>query len=165
MNLAEFLHASAARHSNRPAVTDLRSGRSMSYGQLAREAERVAAFLIAQGVGPGQRIGLVAPNGLAYLPAAFGLLAAGACLVPLAGHLTPLETAHVLTEVQLNGCLAWPKAESFSGLQIPAIVSSGVREGVTFQWIDPAAERPVDVAGVKPAFIPLTSWTTSGSQC
>src|SRR6059036_1559079 len=88
MNLAELLHASAARHANRPGVTDVRSGRSLSYGQLAREAERVATFLIAQGVEPGQRIGLLAP---------------GACLTPLASHLTQAETAQIMTEVQVNG--------------------------------------------------------------
>jgi len=60
----------------------------VSYGQLAREAERVAAFLKTEGVEPGQRIGLLAPNDLTYLPAAFGLLAAGACFVPLASNLT-----------------------------------------------------------------------------
>ena len=75
MNLAEFLQSSAERLSDRPAVTDVGSGGSLTYGELAREAERVAAFLRAQGVEPRQRIGLMAPNSLAYLPAAFGLLA------------------------------------------------------------------------------------------
>ena len=93
MNLADFLASTAARFSSRAAVSDVRSGRALTYGQLAAEAERVAAFLIAQGVEPGQRIALVAPNGLAYLPAAFGLLAAGACVTPLASSLTPAETA------------------------------------------------------------------------
>ena len=110
MNLAEILFATAERHSPRRAVTDVRSGRSVSYGQLASEAERLAAFLKAEGVEPGQRIGLLAPNDLTYLPAAFGLLAAGACFVPLASNLTPTEIAEIVREVQLNGCVAWPKA-------------------------------------------------------
>src|SRR5881628_1637505 len=164
MNLVELLQSSAARHSNRPAVTDVRSGRSVSYGQLAREAERVAAFLIAQGVGPGQRIGLMAPNDLAYLPAAFGLLAAGACLTPLAGHLTPVETTQVMAEVQLNGCLAWPKADPFSRPQSPAIVSGGVCDGFTFRWIDRGAEGPAEFGGLNPAFIRFTSGTTASSK-
>ena len=70
-------------------MTDVRSGRSLTYRELAAEADRVAAFLIAQGVEPGQRIALMAPNDQAYLPAAFGLLAAGACVTPLASSLTP----------------------------------------------------------------------------
>ncbi len=164
MNLVELLHSSAARHSSRPAVTDVRSGRSVSYGQLAREAERVAAFLIAQGVGRGQRIGLMAPNGLAYVPAAFGLLAAGACLTPLPAHLTPAETTQVTAAVQMNGCLAWPGADPFSRPQSPAIVSGGVCDGFTFRWIDRGAEGPAEFGGLNPAFIRFTSGTTASSK-
>ncbi len=164
MNLVELLHSSAARHSSRPAVTDVRSGRSVSYGQLAREAERVAAFLIAQGVRPGQRIGLMAPNGLAYVPAAFGLLAAGACLTPLPTHLTPAETIQVMGEVQLNGCLAWPSADPFSRPQRHAIVTGGVCDGFTFRWIDRGAEGPAEFGGLNPAFIRFTSGTTASSK-
>src|SRR5262249_57976068 len=109
MNLAEILFATAERHSPRRAVTDVKSGRSISYGQLAREAERLGAFLKAEGVEPGQRIGLLAPNDLTYLPAAFGLLAAGACFVPLASNLTQTEIAEIVREVQLKGGLTGPK--------------------------------------------------------
>jgi acyl-CoA synthetase (AMP-forming)/AMP-acid ligase II len=52
---------------------------------------------------PGQRIALIAPNGLAYLPAAFGLLATGACMVPLAGGIASGEVTQTMTEIQVNG--------------------------------------------------------------
>lgn len=164
MNLAELLQLAAARHSQRPAVTDVRSGRSLSYGQLAREAERVAAFLVAEGVEPGHRIGLMAPNDLAYLPAAFGLLAAGACLTPLAGHLTPVEIAQIMTGVQLHGCLAWPKADPCPGPESRATVPGGVCEGFGFRWIDRAAGGPAGFEGLNPAFIRFTSGTTASSK-
>src|SRR6266705_6309432 len=164
MNLAELLHASAARHTNRPGVTDVRSGRSLSYGQLAREAERVATFLIAQGVEPGQRIGLVAPNALAYLPAAFGLLATGACLTPLASHLTQAETAQIMTEVQVNGCLSWPKAARHSAREGGVIVSGGECDGFTFWWTDRGAQGPTEFRQLNPAFVRFTSGTTASSK-
>ncbi len=164
MNLAELLHASAARHANRPGVTDVRSGRSLSYGQLAREAERVATFLIAQGVEPGQRIGLVAPNALAYLPAAFGLLATGACLTPLASHLTQAETAQIMTEVQVNGCLSWPKAARHSAREGGVIVSGGECDGFTFWWTDRGAQGPTEFRQLNPAFVRFTSGTTASSK-
>src|SRR5262245_2679736 len=112
MNLAEVVHASADRHRSRPAVTDVRADRSLSYEALAHEADRIAAFLSAQGVEPGQRIGLVAPNGLAYLPAAFGLLQRGGCLVPIAQSLTTAEVRDVVARVDVNGCLSWPDARN-----------------------------------------------------
>jgi long-chain acyl-CoA synthetase len=164
MNLAEFLHASAGKHSTRPAVTDVGSGRSLNYGELAREAERVRAFLIAQGVEPGQRIGLMAPNGLGHLPAAFGLLATGACLTPLASHLTPAETAQIVTEVELNGCLCWPGAEGLPGSEGRATLADGECAGFAFQWIDRRAEGPAEFHRLNPAFIRFTSGTTANSK-
>jgi acyl-CoA synthetase (AMP-forming)/AMP-acid ligase II len=171
MNLAEILFATAERHSPRRAVTDVRSGRSVSYGQLAREAQRLAAFLRTEGVAPGQRIGLLAPNGLTYLPAAFGLLAAGACFVPLASNLTPTEIAAIIREVQLNGCLSWPKAAPLPTVpghaDAPArraVVKGGDCDGYAFQWIDRGAEAPAEFPKLNAAFIRFTSGTTSRSK-
>src|SRR5947208_5100249 len=161
---AELLYSSAEGHSGRPAVTDVASGRSLEYGQLAREARRVAAFLIAQGVEPGHRIGLMAPNSLAYLPAAFGLLATGACLTPLATHLTPAEAAQITTEVQVNGRLPWPKADRLSGGEGGAVMSGGECDGLTFQWTDRDAAGPVEFTQLNPAFIRFTSGTTASSK-
>src|SRR5215472_9715096 len=115
MNLADLLRASAEKHGQRPAVTDVESGRALTYDALAREAERVAAFLVAHGVEQGQRVALLAPNGLGYLPAAFGLLATGACLTPIALNLAPPEIAKVLKEIDVNACLTWPGAEGLLG--------------------------------------------------
>src|SRR5207245_1319355 len=143
----DLLHASAERHADRPAVTDVRSGRSLTYGALARDAGRVTALLTAQGVQPGQRIGLLAPNAPAYLPAAFGLLSTGACLVPIATNLTPAERAQVLSEVDVNGCLSWSESEGF-----------------VFSWMNRDAEGPAELRGLEPAFIRFTSGTTDRSK-
>ena len=163
MNLVELLYTSAERHSPRRALTDVRSGRSLSYGQLAREAQRLGAFLKTHGVEPGQRIGLLAPNDLAYVPAAFGLLASGACLVPLASNLTPTETAEIVRDVQLNGCLAWPKAGVLAGARV-ADVQGGECDGFRFQWLDREAEAPAEFYSLNPAFIRFTSGTTARSK-
>jgi len=163
MNLADLLHSSAERYAARRALTDVRSGRSLSYGQLAREAQRVAAFLKAQGVETGQRIGLLAPNDLAYVPAAFGLLAAGGCLVPLASNLTPTEIAEIVREVQLNGCLAWPGADAPPGAG-HAVLEGGECANFTFAWLDRDARSPDEFYSLDPAFIRFTSGTTARSK-
>ncbi|HVQ77391.1 MAG TPA: class I adenylate-forming enzyme family protein [Candidatus Binatia bacterium] len=164
MNLAGILHASARRHAARPAVTDVRSGRSLTYSDLARESDRVAAFLTAQGVQAGHRIGLLAPNSLAYLPAAFGLLATGACLTPVASNLTPHERAQVLGEVEVNGFLSWSATDSLPHRPEGAIVPGGQCEGFAFQWIDRAAGGPAGFQALNPAFIRFTSGTTANSK-
>jgi long-chain acyl-CoA synthetase len=164
MNLASFLHASADAHPERPAVTDVRTGRVVSYGQLAREADRVATFLRAQGVQPHQRIGVLAPNDLAYMPAAFGLLATGACLVPIASNLAPAETAQIAREVELNGCLSWPRADNLANDGTASVLPEGECRGFAFQWLAREAEGPPALARLNPAFIRFTSGTTAHSK-
>jgi long-chain acyl-CoA synthetase len=164
MNLADLLHATAEKHGQRPAVTDVQTGRSLSYAELSREAERVAAFLIAQGVERGQRIALLAPNGLAYLPAAFGLLATGACLTPIALNLAPPETATVLREIDVNGCLTWPRQEPDPGAGPRALLGGGACDGFGFQWVDRDARAPEAFGRLNPAFVRFTSGTTAHSK-
>jgi long-chain acyl-CoA synthetase len=161
VNLAEIVHASARTHAHRPAVTDVRSGHSLTYADLGREVDRVAAFLIGEGVKPGQRIGLLAPNGTAYLPAAFGLLATGACLVPIAANLTPAEIAKITKEVEVSGCLAWPKAGPLPASGDRLTLSGGECDGFTFQWIARGVEGPDALRRLNPAFIRFTSGTTA----
>ena len=163
MNLADLLAATAARHGPRPAVTDVRAARSLTYASLGVEAGRVARFLVAQGVKPGQRIGLLAPNGLAYIPAAFGLLGAGACLVPLASNLTADERAQIVEAVELNACLAWPGAEALAA-GTPAVIGEGECAGFAFRWLDTDARGPADFARLNAAFIRFTSGTTATSK-
>ena len=164
MNLADLLGATAARQPHRPAVTDVRSGKTLTYGELADEAARVAEFLRDRGVQPGQRIGLLAPNALTYLPAAFGLLDTGACLVPVAESLTPTETAEILREVDVNGCFAWPRAEPLPDSGRRALLAGGSCAGFTFGWVNRDAGAPAGFAGQHPAFIRFTSGTTADAK-
>jgi acyl-CoA synthetase (AMP-forming)/AMP-acid ligase II len=161
VNLAELVDAAALKHAGRPAVTDVRSGQRLTYAELAREVQRVAAFLVGQGVKPGQRIGLLAGNAPAYLPAAFGLLATGACLVPVAANHTTAEIAHIVRDVEVNGCLAWPHADSLPGSPKGATLSAGACEGFTFRWIARETRGPDALGPLDPAFIRFTSGTTA----
>jgi long-chain acyl-CoA synthetase len=161
VNLADIVRASARIHSQRPAVTDVRSGHSLTYADLGREVERVEKFLIDQGVRPGQRIGLLAPNATAYLPAAFGLLATGACLVPFAANLTPTEMATIVSEVEVNGCLAWPNAEPLAPSGARSTLAGGECDGFTFEWLARGVEGADALRRLNAAFIRFTSGTTS----
>jgi acyl-CoA synthetase (AMP-forming)/AMP-acid ligase II len=54
---------------------------TLTYGELARQARRIASRL-AHFISPGDRILLVYPPGLEFIPALFGCLYAGAIAVP-----------------------------------------------------------------------------------
>lgn len=170
MNLAEVLERSAAGHGSRPAMTDLTTGRTLTYAELAAAARTVAAFLRARGVRPGQRIGLRAPNSASHVAAAFGLLGTGACLVPLAPGLTAAETARIVGEIELNGCLEAPDLRPAPDLQPApdahdgARLDNGVCAGFAFRWFDRTAPGPAGLAALDPAFVRFTSGTTSESK-
>jgi long-chain acyl-CoA synthetase len=163
VNLAGALEQSAARHAGRPAVTDVRSGRSLTYGALATEAGRVSEFLKSSGVERGHRVALLCPNDLAYVPASFGLLAAGACIVPVPLSLAPAELAELLANIDVNACLFAPGVEAATGAGPATSLPGGVCEGFTFQWRARRAAGPAGLAALDPAFIRFTSGTTA--QC
>jgi long-chain acyl-CoA synthetase len=166
VNLADLLRASAERHPDRSAATDVHTGRSLTYAQLAREAETVATFLRAHGVGNGMRVALVASNGLAYLPAAFGLLAAGACLTPIASSLSEDERGQILRDIDVNACFSAsvdtaPPAEEGT---VGSVLTQGECAGFDFRWARRGANAPADFLALNPAAIRFTSGTTAASK-
>jgi amino acid adenylation domain-containing protein len=84
--LVEMLRDRAARHPERTACVFLldgdAEGERLTYGELDREARRVAARLRAEGLA-GERALLLFPPGLAFVAAYFGCLYAGTVAVPV----------------------------------------------------------------------------------
>ena len=152
MSLAALLVDTAARHADRPALTDLATARSRSYGALAAEAERVAALLCRAGVGRGTRIALVGSGGLAYVGTAFGILAAGGCLVPVAGNLRDTEREAVLSSLAIAAVLTLPADDGPDDSR------------PTCAWRDRDAPSPAGFAALDPAFIRFSSGTTADAK-
>ncbi|MFF4568420.1 long-chain fatty acid--CoA ligase [Streptomyces sp. NPDC001410] len=92
MNLNDFLARAATEHGHRRAVELGEQG--LSYAELATLAGRTTALLAARGVGPGDRVGLMLPNLLEFPVLYYGVLGAGAVVVPMNPLLKPREIAH-----------------------------------------------------------------------
>lgn len=95
-NLASILENSAARYPERTAVVfaDTR----LSYAQLNSAANQVANLLVERGIERGDRVALSCPN-LPYFPIIyFGILKAGAVVVPLNVLFKPREVAYHLAD-------------------------------------------------------------------
>src|SRR5918911_73507 len=60
--IPEFALRCAGYLADKPALIDGPTGRTLSYGQLARQADRVAAGLQRRGLAKGQVVGLCSPN-------------------------------------------------------------------------------------------------------
>ena len=84
-----FVFEAAQSTPHRVALSD--SLRSTTWIELDRRANQIARKLIANGVNPDDRIALLSPNSVSYVEVMFGILRAGACIVPLPTH-TSLET-------------------------------------------------------------------------
>ncbi|WP_369172842.1 long-chain fatty acid--CoA ligase [Streptomyces sp. R28] len=80
-NLAHNVVLAAARHPHRPA---LRLGeRIWTYREVDVLSARVAAALTADGLRPGDRVGLMLPNVPAFVVLYYGILRAGGTVVPI----------------------------------------------------------------------------------
>jgi long-chain acyl-CoA synthetase len=96
LNLSVFLEDSARRVPDRDAVVlgDLR----LTYAQVDGFANQVANLLVSRGIGPGDKVALSCPN-LPYFPVVYyGILKAGATVVPLNVLLKGREIAYHLAD-------------------------------------------------------------------
>jgi amino acid adenylation domain-containing protein len=116
--LQHLLTESAARAPRRPAVAS--SGRLLTYEELDRLSNQVARALVTRGVAPGDRVGILAPKSAASIVAAFGVLKAGACYVPL----DPKSPAGRLSSIMRDSGIAIVLADEATAHQAAAMADS-----------------------------------------
>src|SRR5579872_1399636 len=73
-----------------------------TYAQFAQRSGRLAGALRARGVKPGDRVAFLSPNCHRLLEAYYGVLEAGAALVPLNIRLAPAELAYILNDAEAS---------------------------------------------------------------
>jgi long-chain acyl-CoA synthetase len=82
-NLATLLTDSAAKYPEREAIVFPATGRRMTYAEVDTVSTMVAGYLVSQGIQPGDKVALSCPN-LPYFSLVYwGILKAGATVVPL----------------------------------------------------------------------------------
>jgi len=89
VTLSKYLENSAAQAPDRPAVVDP-SGLVVGYREFDKRANRIANWLISQGVTPGDRVGICLPKGIDSISTIFGVLKAGGVYVPV-DYTAPVE--------------------------------------------------------------------------
>ena len=116
--LQQLLTDSAARAPERPAVAV--GERRLSYRELDRQSNQVARALLAQGVAPGDRVGIFAPKSAAAIVAVYGALKAGACYFPL----DPKSPAPRLTAIMADSGIAVVLADQATARQAAAMADT-----------------------------------------
>jgi long-chain acyl-CoA synthetase len=104
-NLAVILSETAHATPGRPVATF--DGGRLSYGELDQASDRLAANLAATGIEPGDRVALQLPNIPQFLISYFGILKAGAVVVPLNVLLRAPEVAYHLGDSGARALITW----------------------------------------------------------
>ncbi|WP_257296476.1 long-chain fatty acid--CoA ligase [Endozoicomonas sp. YOMI1] len=97
-NLADFLFRSAAVYPEKTAIVS--DERCISYQVLKDTAATIGQGLQHKGIRPGDRVAVSCPNIPQFLMVYYGILTAGAVVVPLNILLKPKEIAYHLTDSQ-----------------------------------------------------------------
>ncbi|MCI4364011.1 MAG: AMP-binding protein [Thermoplasmata archaeon] len=171
-DLATLVRDGAHRHGTKPAL--LFAGRSLSYVDLDRESDRVAAGLAAAGLQRGERLALLLFNCPEFVLLWLGAAKLGVVVVPLntalKGELLRYELADCEARALVVDERLWPVfAEVKGGLSIAPVwvVAAGegapARSSEALSWSDLPQEaeppRP-EIAPWDPASILYTSGTT-----
>ena len=104
-NLATTLARTTARYPDRAAVC--MDERVMRYRDLDETSARAASWLSGRGIGAGDRVGLMLPNVPEFPGLYYGILRAGAIVVPMNPLLKSREIEYYLADSGAALVLAW----------------------------------------------------------
>jgi len=157
LSLASVLAEPARRTPD--ALALIEGERRLTYAEVWRQARTVAAQLIADGVTPGDRVALLAPNVVEFVTSYYGILAAGGVVVPVPTLLQGREAAYLLETAEVSRLLHHPavaatatKASEITGVPAVDITTYAASAEPISNFV---AREPLD-----PAVIFFTSGTT-----
>src|SRR5215218_7284456 len=157
--LTEYVLGAAERRGEKPALIDAASGAATTYAELAQRVRAVAAGLASEGIGKGDAVALLAPNGPEWPVAYHAVIALGGIVTSLNPLLTPHEIADQLRTAGAKAVIvAEPLRPSVAdaGLPVLALESLPAADGDAGDpGIDPAADLAV---------LPFSSGTTGVSK-
>ncbi len=93
-------------------VAQIRGSHRLTFLQLKTAAEHLAAECLRANIKPGDKIGLMCPNGPEYVIGSFALFSIDAVVVPIFPGLKELEIAALDADLQLDGICYTPELKS-----------------------------------------------------
>jgi long-chain acyl-CoA synthetase len=107
-NLADVLVETARMYPDRPAVRQ--DDTVITYHELDTHTAALAGWAACHGIAPGDRVAVMLPNVTDFAVIYYGLLRAGAVVVPMNPLLRGREVAHYLTDSGAKMIFAWHEA-------------------------------------------------------
>lgn len=164
VNVFDFVVEQAERQPDHPAVVEA-GARTLTYGELVANVRRRAAELQRVGIKPSWRVGMIVPQGVEFIETALAILAAGACMVPIADDHPRATIADIVRRAHLHALLhrnAGVVQGSEEHAHEPSRVgnlSLSLISSIATDRLDPDVERAFAATG--PAYLRFTSGTTS----
>jgi acyl-CoA synthetase (AMP-forming)/AMP-acid ligase II len=126
MLIGDISRRNARRYPSKVAVID--AGRRLTWAAVDERANRLATYLLGEGLGPGDRVAVCVRNTGEWPEITYGLAKAGLVLVPINIRLTPPEIRFIVEDAGCRAAIvhndqAELGAEPFAGLA--AIVEIG----------------------------------------
>ncbi len=139
--VADIVRRFGVERPDAPALTFVDGDRTItrSYAELDRRSSQTANALLAAGVGHGQRVAILAPNGPLFFELGFAVSKIGAALVGLNWRLAPPEIETILADAEPRLLIVDPELEH--------LVTEGARAGAALAVTDIGEwDRRVDAA-------------------
>ncbi|MCT1426850.1 AMP-binding protein [Corynebacterium sanguinis] len=134
-----------------PAMTEVTTGASVTYGELKQRSDAIAGDLHARGIGVGDTVTLQVPNSINFAIALLGAAKVGACVSPVGMLMNQSDVAHIIEASNSSLFIGPTNMES-----IPQIFSMELADVVAR-----GQEAPeVDVDPESLAALPFSSGTT-----
>jgi long-chain acyl-CoA synthetase len=164
LSIAERFRAVAAARRDQPAIRPLEG--PVSYGELDRASDRVAAYLAQHALSPGDRVALYCPNSAEFAAAYLGIVKAGAVVVPINLLLNPREIAYIAGDAgaraliyhEALGANVGAFRGQVSGLELAICIGRQPAKRSDRLWAEvqacvgdaprPDAARPADLAAI-----------------
>ena len=105
LNLSHFLELAAREYPDKAAVT--LDGTALTYSQVDGDAQRVAHLLKSRGIGRGDHVAMLIPNVPLFPAVYYGILRAGATVVPLNVMYKASEVQYHLQDSEAKAVFAW----------------------------------------------------------
>lgn len=149
MLIHHLLEESAARYPDKIAVIcdDVRE----TYAGLNAQSNRLAGWLIGQGVLPGDRVAILLENSLEYVVSYYGVLKAGGVAAPLGGDLKSDGLLRLLHKLDGKALITSARFETLVQSVVPDATSLTslllVRPTRSWSGLSPAAHAWHDAVG------------------
>jgi non-ribosomal peptide synthetase-like protein len=130
--LSDIFRESARKHANKVAL--IFGSQSLTYAQLDRWSDAIAAELVQKGINKGSNVGIWWPRGLELHAAIIGILKCGAAYVPIDREMPAERVELVLSEIKASACFSL----SLLNVDCPIITVASMPQ----QAIEPLSNGP-----------------------